>query len=74
MQDSVDWFAMASIGAIVLFLLSYQLGVGQIPFFIGSGEINNRGIQTVYRSFIHLCKYTKPLLLFKDVSQLPAQS
>ncbi|XP_065081980.1 solute carrier family 2, facilitated glucose transporter member 3-like isoform X2 [Ochlerotatus camptorhynchus] len=34
--DSVDWFAKASIGAIVLFLLSYQLGVGQIPFFIGS--------------------------------------
>lgn len=31
---------MASIVAIVLFLLSYQTGVGQIPFFVGSGKEN----------------------------------
>nr|XP_019537838.2 solute carrier family 2, facilitated glucose transporter member 1-like [Aedes albopictus] len=35
-MDVVSWFPMASIVAIVLFLLSYQTGVGQIPFFVGS--------------------------------------
>ncbi|XP_021699789.1 solute carrier family 2, facilitated glucose transporter member 1 isoform X2 [Aedes aegypti] len=34
--NEVSWLPMVSVGAIVLFLLSYQTGVGQIPFFIGA--------------------------------------
>lgn len=37
--ESVTWFAEASIAAMLLFIIAFQIGVGQIPFFIGSGKL-----------------------------------
>uniref|UniRef100_A0A1Q3FD87 Putative solute carrier family 2 facilitated glucose transporter member 3 n=1 Tax=Culex tarsalis TaxID=7177 RepID=A0A1Q3FD87_CULTA len=34
--DSVSWFSYASIVAILLYILFYQIGLGPIPYFIGS--------------------------------------
>uniref|UniRef100_A0A182LW89 Major facilitator superfamily (MFS) profile domain-containing protein n=1 Tax=Anopheles culicifacies TaxID=139723 RepID=A0A182LW89_9DIPT len=35
-QDDVEWFSYASIVAILLYILFYQIGLGPIPYFIGS--------------------------------------
>lgn len=37
--ESVTWFAEASIAAMLLFIIAFQIGVGQIPFFIGSVKL-----------------------------------
>uniref|UniRef100_A0A182JY07 Major facilitator superfamily (MFS) profile domain-containing protein n=1 Tax=Anopheles christyi TaxID=43041 RepID=A0A182JY07_9DIPT len=34
--DDVEWFSYASIVAILLYILFYQIGLGPIPYFIGS--------------------------------------
>uniref|UniRef100_A0A8D8B3K8 Glucose transporter type 1 n=1 Tax=Culex pipiens TaxID=7175 RepID=A0A8D8B3K8_CULPI len=40
--ESVTWFAEASIAAMLLFIIAFQIGVGQIPFFIGSGKLRSK--------------------------------
>lgn len=36
LQDAVSWFGYASIASILLYIIVYQIGIGPIPFFIGS--------------------------------------
>ncbi|KXJ75690.1 hypothetical protein RP20_CCG011252 [Aedes albopictus] len=36
LMDAVPWFNYASIAAILLYITFFQLGLGPIPFFIGS--------------------------------------
>ncbi|XP_058056049.1 solute carrier family 2, facilitated glucose transporter member 3-like isoform X1 [Anopheles bellator] len=34
--DMVTWFSFVSVGTILLYIIFYQIGLGPIPFFIGS--------------------------------------
>ncbi|XP_035792661.1 solute carrier family 2, facilitated glucose transporter member 3-like isoform X1 [Anopheles albimanus] len=40
--DIVSWFSFVCIGTIFLYIIFFQLGLGPIPFFIGSGKDTNR--------------------------------
>ncbi|XP_062544764.1 solute carrier family 2, facilitated glucose transporter member 1-like isoform X2 [Armigeres subalbatus] len=70
--DYANWFAMISVGAIVAFLLFYQAGIGQIPFFIGAElfDIGPRSSALSLGSFGSWSANLIMVMLFPIVQQL----
>ncbi|XP_052870590.1 solute carrier family 2, facilitated glucose transporter member 3-like isoform X2 [Anopheles cruzii] len=61
--DDVEWFSYASIVAILLYILFYQIGLGPIPYFIGSGKAFPKKI-TIFGTLL------KPLIVLFSISEL----